>query len=62
MPPDAQAPPAETIAGLKRRIAVAEEESAALRGPGQEESYMRACSEVDALELQLEAHLRQAVT
>jgi GST-like protein len=54
--------PIETIASLKQRIKLAEEECDALRGPGQEELYLQACSLVEALELQLEERLRQAVT
>ena len=62
VPPDGDAAPPEAIASLKQRIGVAEEERDALRAAGQEESYMEACSMVEALELQLEARLRQAVT
>lgn len=57
-----EVPSLETIASLKQRIRVAEEELDALRAPGQEEFYMQACSTVEALELQLEERLRQAVT
>jgi hypothetical protein len=62
VPPDSDTAPTETIASLKQRIRVAEEECDALRAAGQEESYMQACSKVEALELQLEVRLRQAVT
>jgi GST-like protein len=55
-------PTLEPIEALKRRIALAEEERDALRAAGQEESYLQACSMVEALELQLEERLRQAVT
>ena len=54
--------PLETIASLKRRIALAEEECNALRGPGQEELYLQTCSTLEALEPRLEERLRQAVT
>jgi len=62
VPPVADGSPVEAIDGLKERIKVAEEECDALRVPGREESYMQACSMVEALELQLEERLRQAVT
>jgi len=48
----------ERIEDLKRRIAVSQEECDALRSPGREEDYLRACSMIEALELQLEASLR----
>jgi hypothetical protein len=54
--------PIETIAALKRRIALLDEECDALRGLGQEELYLQTCSMVEALELQLEERLRQAAT
>jgi hypothetical protein len=60
--PADDATPAETIASLKRRISIAEEECGALRGLGQEELYLRACSAIEVLELQLEERLRRAVT
>lgn len=61
-PPDDDASPVDAIASLKQRIKVAEEERDPLRASGQEESYMQACSMVEALELQLEERVRQAVT
>ena len=62
IPSAADAAPRDTIASLKQRIKLAEEECGALRGPGQEELYLQACSMTEALELQLEERLRQAVT
>ena len=57
-----EVPSSETISSVKHRIKIAEEERNALRAAGQEELYMQACSMVEALELQLEDRLRQAVT
>jgi GST-like protein len=62
VPPDGDAAPPETIASLKQRIRAAEEECDALRAVSQEESYIRACSRLESLELRLEERLRQAVT
>jgi GST-like protein len=62
VPPADEVPPRKQIDALKRRLALAEEERDALRAAGQEENYLQACSMVEALELQLEAHLRQALT
>ena len=62
VPPADDAMPAETIASIKRRIAIVEEECGALRGPGQEELYLRARATIDALERELEEWLRRAVT
>ncbi len=57
---EAALPRAAAIDDLKRRIAETERECDALRAPGHEEDYLRACSTVEALELQLEARLRAA--
>jgi GST-like protein len=62
VPPVENLPPREPIELLKRRIAVAEEERDALRALKHEEDYLHACSTVEALELQLEERLRQAMT
>jgi len=62
VPPESGVAPIEAIASLKRRIRVAEEECNALRRLNQEELYLKACSTVDMLELQVEERLRLAVT
>ena len=62
IPAFADAAPLETIASLEQRIKLAEEECGALRGQGQEELYLQACSLAEVLELQLEERLHQAVT
>jgi hypothetical protein len=52
----------DDIAAFKSRIAQAESQRDGWRAAGQQEKYLEACSLVDALELQLDQRLRQAVT